>query len=51
MQGFYVERKGGWDCHGLPVELAVEAQLGMTSKEDIEITRRSFASSNEERRV
>jgi isoleucyl-tRNA synthetase len=36
MQGFYVERKGGWDCHGLPVELAVEAQLGMTSKEDIE---------------
>src|ERR1700739_2898932 len=32
----YVERKGGWDCHGLPVELAVEADLGMTSKEDIE---------------
>ena len=36
MCGFYVERKGGWDCHGLPVELAVEAELGMTSKEDIE---------------
>jgi isoleucyl-tRNA synthetase len=36
MRGFYVERKGGWDCHGLPVELAVEAELGMTSKEDIE---------------
>jgi isoleucyl-tRNA synthetase len=36
MQGFHVERKGGWDCHGLPVELAVEAELGMTSKEDIE---------------
>src|SRR6202451_4013592 len=36
MQGFYVERKGGWDCHGLPVELAVEKELGMTSKEDIE---------------
>ncbi len=36
MRGYYVERKGGWDCHGLPVELAVEAELGMTSKEDIE---------------
>jgi isoleucyl-tRNA synthetase len=37
MCGFYVERKGGWDCHGLPVELAVEAELGMKSKEDIEV--------------
>ncbi len=36
MRGRYVERKGGWDCHGLPVELAVEAELGFTSKEDIE---------------
>jgi isoleucyl-tRNA synthetase len=36
MRGFYVERKGGWDCHGLPVELAVEAELGFTSKADIE---------------
>jgi isoleucyl-tRNA synthetase len=36
MQGFYVERKGGWDCHGLPVELALEEELGFTSKEDIE---------------
>ena len=36
MCGFYVERKGGWDCHGLPVELAVEEELGFTSKEDIE---------------
>ena len=36
MCGFYVERKGGWDCHGLPVELAVEGELGMKSKEDIE---------------
>jgi isoleucyl-tRNA synthetase len=36
MRGFYVERKGGWDCHGLPVELAVERELGFTSKEDIE---------------
>ncbi len=36
MCGFYVERKGGWDCHGLPVELAVEAQLGFTTKSDIE---------------
>ncbi len=36
MRGYYVERKGGWDCHGLPVELAVEAELGFTAKDDIE---------------
>ncbi|HEY2656765.1 MAG TPA: isoleucine--tRNA ligase [Solirubrobacteraceae bacterium] len=36
MCGYYVERKGGWDCHGLPVELAVEAELGMKQKSDIE---------------
>jgi isoleucyl-tRNA synthetase len=36
MCGFYVERKGGWDCHGLPVELAVEEELRFTRKEDIE---------------
>ena len=36
MRGFYVERKGGWDCHGLAVEIAIEKDLGMTSKEDIE---------------
>jgi isoleucyl-tRNA synthetase len=36
MCGHYVERKGGWDCHGLPVELAVEGELGFRSKEDIE---------------
>lgn len=34
MQGFQVNRKGGWDTHGLPVELGVEKQLGIT-KEDI----------------
>lgn len=33
-KGFYVERKAGWDTHGLPVELAVEKMLGIT-KEDI----------------
>lgn len=36
MQGFIVPRKGGWDTHGLPVELQVEKQLGFTSKKDIE---------------
>ena len=36
MRGFHVERKGGWDCHGLPVEIAVEQKLGFTSKHDIE---------------
>ena len=35
MQGFQVNRKGGWDTHGLPVELGVEKLLGIT-KEDIE---------------
>lgn len=34
LQGFQVKRKGGWDTHGLPVELQVEKQLGIT-KEDI----------------
>jgi isoleucyl-tRNA synthetase len=36
MRGRYVERKGGWDCHGLAVEIAVEQKLGFTSKDDIE---------------
>ncbi len=36
MQGFHVDRKAGWDCHGLPVELAVEAELGFNGKPDIE---------------
>ncbi len=34
LQGYYVERKAGWDTHGLPVELGVEKELGIT-KEDI----------------
>ena len=36
MQGFYAPRKGGWDTHGLPVELEVEKQLGFTAKAQIE---------------
>ncbi len=36
MQGYRVNRKGGWDCHGLPVELAVEKELGFSGKGDIE---------------
>jgi isoleucyl-tRNA synthetase len=36
MQGFHVPRKGGWDTHGLPVELQVEKKLGLQSKKDIE---------------
>ncbi|MEG2199090.1 MAG: isoleucine--tRNA ligase [Anaerovorax sp.] len=36
MQGFEVKRKAGWDTHGLPVEIEVEKQLGMTGKQDIE---------------
>lgn len=36
MKGFYTPRTGGWDTHGLPVELAVEKELGFSSKADIE---------------
>ncbi|MEO8888342.1 MAG: isoleucine--tRNA ligase [Jatrophihabitantaceae bacterium] len=36
MKGYHVPRKAGWDCHGLPVELAVEKELGFTGKADIE---------------
>src|SRR6202047_3244599 len=38
MRGYRVERKGGWDCHGLPVEIAVEQKLGISSKAEIEET-------------
>ncbi|MBJ7348379.1 MAG: class I tRNA ligase family protein, partial [Thermoleophilaceae bacterium] len=36
MQGFRVDRKAGWDCHGLPVELEIERELGLASKDEIE---------------
>jgi isoleucyl-tRNA synthetase len=36
MQGRHVVRKAGWDCHGLPVEIAVEKELGFNGKPDIE---------------
>lgn len=36
MDGFLVERKGGWDTHGLPVELEVEKELNINSKKEIE---------------
>jgi isoleucyl-tRNA synthetase len=36
MCGYRVPRKAGWDCHGLPVELEVEKQLGISSKQEIE---------------
>jgi isoleucyl-tRNA synthetase len=36
MAGYRVPRKAGWDCHGLPVELEVEKQLGISSKQEIE---------------
>ena len=36
MRGHLVHRKGGWDCHGLPVELEIERELGIGSKDDIE---------------
>ena len=36
MRGRYVHRKAGWDCHGLPVEIEVEKELGVTQKREIE---------------
>ena len=36
MSGYYVRRQAGWDTHGLPVEIAVEKELGLTNKADIE---------------
>jgi isoleucyl-tRNA synthetase len=35
MQGYTVPRKGGWDCHGLPVEVQVEKKLGLKTKKDV----------------
>ncbi len=36
MRGFRVDRKWGWDCHGLPVENIIEKELNLNSKKDIE---------------
>nr|MBA2509611.1 isoleucine--tRNA ligase [Nocardioidaceae bacterium] len=36
MKGYRVPRKAGWDCHGIPVEIEVEKELGFTRKQDIE---------------
>jgi isoleucyl-tRNA synthetase len=36
MQGYYVDRRGGWDTHGLPVEIEVEKKLGFNNKQQIE---------------
>lgn len=37
MKGYRVDRKWGWDCHGLPIENIVEKELGLGSKKDIEV--------------
>ena len=36
MRGRFVDRRGGWDCHGLPVEIEVEKRLGISGKPQIE---------------
>lgn len=36
MQGYYVRRRWGWDCHGLPIENDIEKKLGLKTKKDIE---------------
>ncbi|HXH27356.1 MAG TPA: isoleucine--tRNA ligase, partial [Candidatus Acidoferrum sp.] len=35
MRGYWVERRNGWDCHGLPVEFAIEKQFGVSGKKQI----------------
>lgn len=35
MQGYYVPRRNGWDCHGLPVEYAIEKEFGVSGKRQI----------------
>lgn len=37
MRGYYVQRRHGWDTHGLPVEVEIEKEIGSTGKRDIEI--------------
>jgi isoleucyl-tRNA synthetase len=37
MQGYYVPRRWGWDCHGLPIEHMIENKLGLKTKKDIEV--------------
>jgi isoleucyl-tRNA synthetase len=49
MKGNQVIRKAGWDCHGLPVEIAVEKQLGFSGKGDIE--KYGIAKFNDECRI
>ena len=46
MRGYHVSRRGGWDTHGLPVEIEVEKRHGFTNKQDIE--RYGIAKFNEE---
>ncbi|MBL8991980.1 MAG: class I tRNA ligase family protein, partial [Spirochaetia bacterium] len=36
MKGHYVERRFGWDCHGLPIEMEIQKELGLMSNADIE---------------
>jgi len=36
MQGYHVDRRWGWDCHGLPIENLIEKELGLATKKDIE---------------
>ena len=45
MKGFFVERKAGWDTHGLPTEMSAEKELGIKSKKDIEVNVDSFVCS------
>ena len=48
MEGHLVERKGGWDTHGLPVEIEVQKQLNLMSNEEMKLTEWKLLIKNEE---
>ena len=49
-KGYYVPRRWGWDCHGAPIEVLVEKELGIRDKREIESAEIGIAKFNEDRK-